>query len=187
MNRLVLVLPLLLLGACRDPSEAPSASPSTEPTAPATAAAPATSATVDTSLPTLAHLRFGKPVAANSGWARDAMQASDDCLIYNARTVPHAYAIVINNRLERVSFATGAAFRLPSGITLGSDEAEVRRAYPDLLAEPHKYQAAPAGYLTQPDLGAGQPRLRFEIGTNRKVEVIHIGLPPSLGLVEGCA
>lgn len=183
MQRFLVPLSLVLLAACHAENQAPSAAQTS-----ATATSQPTGAPVaDTGLPAIPGLRFGQPIAADSGWVADPVQASDECLIYTSKQVPHAYAIAVNHRLERVSFSTGAIFRLPSGITLGSDEAAAKRAYPDFAAEPHKYEEAPAGYLTQPDLKPDQPGLRFEIGPDRKVKVIHIGLPASLSLVEGCA
>ena len=138
-------------------------------------------------IPALPGLAFGRPVASTSAWQADATEISDDCRIYTARAYPQSYAIVIAGRLERVSFGRGSGFRLPSGITPGSAEADVRRAYPDLVAEPHKYAEAPAKYLTSPALAPDAVGLRFEIDPDGTVGLIHIGLPPSLSLVEGCA
>lgn len=186
MIRVFFALPLLLLAGCKDHSEPPAGPVSREATSsPREPTSP--SPVASSNPPAIPGLRFGQPIPADSPWHADPVQASDECLIYTSKAAPHAYAIVIGNRLERVSYAQGAGFRLPSGIMLGSDEAAVRRAYPDFVREPHKYEAAPAGYLTQPNLAPDQTGLRFEIGPDRKVDVIHIGLPSSLSLVEGCA
>ena len=53
--------------------------------------------------------------------------------------------------------------------------------------EPHKYVDAPAKYLTAPNADSGGPALRFEIGQDGKVSLIHVGLMPVLAYVEGCA
>ncbi len=68
----------------------------------------------------------------------------------------------------------------------GSTEKEVRHWFAGFRAEPHKYQAAPAKYLTAPN-AASDPALRFEIGDDGKVTLIHVGTMPVLGYVEGCA
>lgn len=54
-------------------------------------------------------------------------------------------------------------------------------------ATPHKYEEAPAKYLTAPNVASGEPALRFEIGRDGKVSLIHVGTMPVLGYVEGCA
>ena len=183
------LLALLLLSACdgtsRQPEPgSPGSAPATSPAgmAPATTPSPTASG-----VPTLPDLTFGQPLPAGGPWRADPVQASDECVIYTAPTMPHAYAIAVSGKLERVTYAEGARFHLPSGIGPGSTEAAVRRAYPELTAEPHKYEAAPAKYLTTPRLVDGKPGLRFEIGETGRVEQIHIGLPSSLLLVEGCA
>ena len=52
---------------------------------------------------------------------------------------------------------------------------------------PHKYGAAPAKYLTAPNAPSGDSALRFEIGSDGKVSLIHVGTMPVLAYVEGCA
>jgi hypothetical protein len=51
----------------------------------------------------------------------------------------------------------------------------------------HKYQDAPAKYLTAPNAASGDPAVRFEIGSGGKVSLIHVGIMPALGYVEGCS
>lgn len=168
---------------------APPAAPGPGAAAPAgtgTASDPAASPP-GPAVPDLPGLVFGQPVADASGWHRDQVQASDECLTYTSPAMPKAYAMVVAGRLERVTFGRGSGFRLPGGIAPGSPVAAVRQAYPDFLAEPHKYEAAPAGYLTSPGLAADAVGLRFEIDATGEVSRIHIGLPSSLSLVEGCA
>jgi hypothetical protein len=41
--------------------------------------------------------------------------------------------------------------------------------------------------LTAPNAASGDPALRFEIGADGKVSLIHVGTMPVLGYVEGCA
>jgi hypothetical protein len=77
--------------------------------------------------------------------------------------------------------------KLAEGMGVGATEAEVRAAFPGFREEPHKYVEPPAKYLTAPDAEKGAPALRFEIGAGRKVSLIHVGIMPVLGYVEGCA
>ncbi len=143
-------------------------------------------------VPRLPGLTFGQAIPAGSGWLKEKDQISDGCLIWVAPDRPDSYAIAIDGRLARVTFGRGSGFRLPGrpgspGITPGATEAAVRAAYPDLVAEPHKYMEPPAKYLTSPQLAADQAGLRFEIDADGTVALIHLGLPAALGLVEGCA
>ncbi len=41
--------------------------------------------------------------------------------------------------------------------------------------------------MTAPNAESGDPALRFEIGADSKVALIHVGTKPVLGYVEGCA
>ena len=50
--------------------------------------------------------------------------------------------------------------------------------------EPHKYEDAPAKYLTAPNSANGDPALRFEIGRDGKASLIHVGTMPVLGHVD---
>ncbi len=76
---------------------------------------------------------------------------------------------------------------LVEGIGVGSSERDVRKWFAGFRAEPHQYESAPAKYLTAPNAASGDPALRFEIGADRKVSLIHVGTMPVLGYVEGCA
>ncbi|MDE2619882.1 MAG: hypothetical protein KGL54_06935 [Sphingomonadales bacterium] len=143
-------------------------------------------------MPRLPGLTFGQAIPAGSGWRKEQDQVSDDCLIWVTPERPDSYAITIAGRLARVTFGRGSGFRLPGrsgspGIAPGATAAAVRAAYPDLVAEPHKYMAPPAGYLTSPHLAEDQTGLRFEIDADGTVALIHLGLPAALTLVEGCA
>lgn len=182
---------VLLIAACDKITAPPSPQSATSP-ATATATVPAPARTVPAAmatppLPQIPGLVFGQPIAPASGWRAHADPLSDECRTYASPAFPDAYAIVIDGRLERVTLARASGFRLPSGIAPGSPEAAVRKVYPDFVAEPHKYADAPAKYLTQPDLGPAETGIRFEIGQDGMVELIHIGLPSALSLVEGCA
>lgn len=129
-------------------------------------------------------LIIGKPVPAGSPWAARGAQASDACLTLSAPDWPGAYAIVEEGVVRRITVSDESKAKLIEGIGPGAIEAQVRKAFPSFVAEPHKYVDAPAKYLTQP---GDDPRLRFEIDAEGKVSLVHIGVRPTLEYVEGCA
>lgn len=129
-------------------------------------------------------LTIGKPVPAGSPWAARGAQISDGCTTITAPDWPGAYAIVEENVVRRITVSDKSEAKLIEGIGPGSTEAQVRKAFPSFVAEPHKYVDAPAKYLTQP---GNDPRLRFEIDAEGKVSLVHVGVKPTLEYVEGCA
>ena len=185
------------LAAC-DPGPAPDAgasasseAPAPQPSVPASASVAVVADTVEPAgdllaLEGLGDLRIGRPVPADSTWRADEVQASDTCLTYASPGFPGVYAIVEEGEVRRISLGEGSALQLAGGIAVGAEEAAVRKAFPRLMEEPHVYEDAPAKYLTMPAAN-GAPALRFEIGTDRKVEWIHAGIAPTLEYVEACA
>lgn len=135
----------------------------------------------------LGDLRVGQPVPSGGGWTKDAAQASDTCLTYTSRDFPGVYAIVEEGAVRRITLGQRSTVKLAEGIGAGASEADVMRAFPGFRAEPHAYQEAPAKYLTAPNAQNGDPALRFEIGNDARVALIHVGVMPVLGYVEGCA
>ncbi len=89
--------------------------------------------------------------------------------------------------MRRVTAGQKSTVKLAEGIGVGASEREVRAWFAGFREEPHKYEAPPAKYLTAPNARSGDPALRFEIGTDGKVSLIHVGTMPTLGYVEGCA
>ncbi|MCO5792173.1 MAG: hypothetical protein HEQ21_05090 [Blastomonas sp.] len=129
-------------------------------------------------------LTIGKPVPAGSPWAARGAQISEGCTAISAPDWPGAYAIVEEGVVRRITVSNKSEAKLLEGIGPGSTEADVRKAFPSFVAEPHKYVDAPAKYLTQP---GDDPRLRFEIDAEDKVSLVHVGVRPTLEYVEGCA
>jgi len=129
-------------------------------------------------------LTIGKPVPAGSPWAARGAQISEGCTEISAPDWPGAYAIVEEGVVRRITVSNKSEAKLLEGIGPGSTEADVRKAFPSFVAEPHKYVDAPAKYLTQP---GNDPRLRFEIDAEGKVSLVHVGMMPTLAYVEGCA
>jgi hypothetical protein len=132
-------------------------------------------------------LRIGEAVPAGSGWAELGAQISDLCRIVSSPDFPGVYAIVEGDRVRRITVGERSDVKLAEGIGIGSTEAEVRAAFPRFRDDPHVYVDPPAKYLTAPNAAGGGPALRFEIGADGKVSLIHAGTMPVLGYVEGCA
>ena len=160
----------------------------TTPPAPAPAGPAATPAPADIlTLEGLGLLRIGQPVPANSGWAERGAQISDACRLVSNPEVPGVYAIVEEGRVRRITLGQRSTIRLAEGIGVGAPEAEIRAAFAGFREEPHTYVEAPAKYLTAPNAASGDAALRFEIGADGRVSLIHVGTVPVLGYVEGCA
>ncbi len=135
----------------------------------------------------LGGLRVGQPVPEGSGWAERGAQISDECRTISSPDHPGIYAIVIDGQVRRITVGQRSDLRLAEGPGIGASEQEVRRAFAGLREEPHKYEEAPAKYLTGPNAARGEPALRFEIGRDGRVSLIHFGIMPELEYVEGCA
>ncbi|WGM39920.1 hypothetical protein [Caulobacter sp. NIBR1757] len=179
----------LALAACSPASNAPSDPvPTTPPAAPAPAqpAPPAASANV-LGLEGLGDLKLGQPVPAGSSWASRGAQASDSCTTISSPDYPGAYAIVEGGKVQRITLGQRSDVKLAEGIGVGDSEADVKKWFAGFREEPHKYEDAPAKYLTAPNAESGDAALRFEIGADGKVKLIHIGMAPVLGYVEGCS
>ena len=157
----------------------------TAPT-PATRSLAASSANV-LALEGLGDLRIGQPVPASSKWTELGAQASDACRTISSPDYTGVYAIVEQGKVRRITAGQRSAVKLSENIGVGSTENEVNKAFPGFRAEPHKYVAGPAKYLTAPNAASGDTALRFEIGADGKVSLIHVGMMPVLGYVEGCA
>lgn len=135
----------------------------------------------------LGHLRIGQPVPADSKWTERGAQASDACRTISSPDYPGVYAIVEQDKVRRITAGQNSVVRLSEKMGVGSTEKDVLKSFPGFRAEPHKYVASPAKYLTAPNAASGDSALRFEIGADGKVSLIHVGMMPVLGYVEGCA
>jgi hypothetical protein len=195
---LTATLLLLCLAACSSqrgdsPDAAPNTaneaqSPPASPAPPAPAAQPpAVSADHVLTLDGLGALKIGEPVPAGSGWASRGAQVSNSCTTVTSPDFPGVYAIVEGGKVRRITVGERSGVKLIEGIGTGATEAQVRAAFPGFREEPHKYVEPPAKYLTAPNAASGDPALRFEIGADGKVSLIHVGTMPVLGYVEGCA
>lgn len=152
--------------------------------------APLPAATADAKVLTLeglGALKIGQPVPGNTSWAARGAQASDACTTVSSPDYPGVYAIVGGGKVRRISVGKRSDVKLIEGIGVGATEKQVMAAFPGFRDTPHKYVDAPAKYLTAPNAESGDPALRFEIGSDRTVTIIHVGTAPVLGYVEGCS
>lgn len=187
----------LALAACSPGSDAPSpgaaanAPVETSPAPPP----PAPTGPADTPVVTSAHvlgleglgdLKIGQPVPTSGSWAERGAQTGDACRTVSSPDYPGVYAIVERGKVQRITVGQRSDVKLVEGIGTGSTEADVNKWFAGFRAEPHKYEAAPAKYLTAPNAASGDPALRFEIGSDGKVSLMHVGLMPVLGYVEAC-
>ena len=134
----------------------------------------------------LGDLRIGRPVPRGSLWRTRGAQEGGGCRTVSSPNYPGIYAMVVDGRVKRITVGQRSNVKLASGIGVGTTERAVRARFGRLRAEPHKYQPAPAKYLNGPRT-ASAPSVRFEIGSDRRVSMIHVGKMPELGYVEGCA
>ena len=202
MKRLIPATALALCLAACSSEPAPSASAATATGAPgqAMSAAPDDEAiaaaqpmvmpvgnTPMLTLEGLGDLEIGKPVPRDGSWAERGAQISDACRTVSSPEFPGVYAIVEDGRVRRITVGQRSDVTLVEGIGVGAGEAEVKQVFPGFRASPHAYEDAPGKYLTAPNAGSGEAALRFEIGQDGKVSLIHVGTMPVLGYVEGCA
>lgn len=187
----------LCLAACSpEPANTPDVTSNvaneTAPTGPAPSPAPSAPADDPAAdnvltLEGLGALKIGQPIPAGSGWAERGAQISDVCRIISSPDYPGVYAIAEGGKVRRVTLGERSVVTLIEGIGVGATEAEARAAFPGFRETPHEYVDAPGKYLTAPNAESGDPALRFEIGADGRVSLIHIGTMPVLGYVEGCA
>ncbi len=114
-----------------------------------------------------------------------------------ARAPEDMLVMIERGGLTSIALVGGSKVATDRGLRLGAEAAAVRAAYGEALrAEPHKYEEAPAEYLTAWTKEAPRGEdyssnpaargIRYEIGRSGKVRAIHAG-GPSIQYVEGCA
>lgn len=182
----------LALGACSPAPTEPTAPPAetpapTAPTSPTPAPPTAPVSANVIGLEGLGDLKLGQPIPAGSTWAARGAQASDSCTTISSPDYPGVYAIVTDGKVQRITVGQRSDVKLVEGIGVGSTEADVKKWFGGFREEPHKYVEPPAKYLTAPNAASGDPAVRFEIGADSKVSLIHVGMMPVLGYVEGCS
>ncbi|MFT4055340.1 MAG: hypothetical protein QM681_12605 [Novosphingobium sp.] len=193
MKRIVAItaLALLPLAACSSGPEEPSVTASASEESLASEAAPSEAVPASDAqvlgLEGLGNLKIGRPVPKGSSWAARGAQESDGCSTVSSPDYPGVYAIVTESKVRRITLGANSTVKLAEGIGFGASEADVMKWFAGFREEPHKYEAAPAKYLTAPNARPRESALRFEIGADGKVGLIHVGEMPVLAYVEGCA
>ena len=137
----------------------------------------------------LGAIGIGKPpaVAGADALQEEEVQLSDSCRMLQSKDYPRIYVMSDGTDVRRITVMDRSDVKTAKGISIGATEAEVRRAYPDLREEAHKYVDAPAKNLYYEPGGKDAPALRFEFDGDGRVDLIHAGLQPQLSYVEGCA
>ncbi len=119
------------------------------------------------------------------------------CDQFRPADAPEGVLVMIEEgKLTRISLIELSTVKTDKGLGLGDTAAAVKAAYgANAIASPHKYQDAPAEYITVWDGGprtepyvqdAAARGLVYEIDGTGKVGAIHAG-GPSIQYVEGCA
>jgi hypothetical protein len=129
----------------------------------------------------------------------DAVGGADpaQCDEFRPARAPEGMLVMVEDgRLSRISLIRKSSVKTDHALGLGAAPAAVRAAYgPALRSELHKYEDAPAHYLTFWSAGGGSGEgsipsdsrgIRYEVNGTGAVATIHAG-GPSISYVEGCA
>ena len=198
----VSLLALVALAACERKEEPVAQPPSAAANPPAQAAAPAPEASLVTA-EGLGPVRIGMSRAEVVGvWGEDAAPEAvggaepEVCDIFHPVNAPAGVTVMIQNgRLSRITLMRDATLKTDRGFGLGDTAMAIKESYGGaIVAQPHKYEPAPAedlfawsrGGSTQYVTDPAARGVRYEVGADGKVKMIHAG-DPSIQLVEGCA
>ena len=119
----------------------------------------------------------------------------EQCDQYHPARAPQGLMVMLEKGvLTRITLMREATVKTDLGLGLGATAAQVKAAAPGGVVSPHKYEAAPAEYVTvwsppRQDDYVQDPAargVRYEIAADGKVAQIHAG-GPSIQYVEGCA
>ena len=188
-----------LLAACSPETEAP-----TEPVPPPAATDPTAAATTGVNLTgegweslrigmTRAEIveALGEDANPNAVGGPDP----EGCDQFRPERAPESMLLMVqSDRLTRISLADPSEIMTDKGLRVGDTAERVKAAYGDqAIVTPHKYQDAPAEYVTVWSRGGGEGYVEdetargivYEIGSDGTVMAIHAG-GPSIQYVEGC-
>ena len=112
-------------------------------------------------------------------------------VFYPSRAPEGLLVMVLGGRLDSVWLSRNSAVTTDRGFKIGDTAAAVKQAYgASAVVEPHKYESAPAEYITvwaTPNhTGPTARGLKYEIGGDGRVRSI-AGGGESTQYVEGCA
>jgi hypothetical protein len=198
--RLLALLAALAFAACSPSSNEPTPA---EPAPAAETPAPSPAAVEDVlTADGIGSLKIGMTkdeVVAAVGDTRtpDAAGIPDsDCSEFQPQRAPEGLWVMLEaGKLTRITIGETSAVKTDKGLGLGDTASAVKGAYgAEAKATPHKYQGAPAEYITVWTGGAREPNVQdetargivYEIDGTGKVGAIHAG-GPSIQYVEGCA
>lgn len=119
--------------------------------------------------------------------AADKPPAADPkaCHLLSFPNLKGVQAMVEDGKISRLTLKEAGPLT-DKGLGVGSTAEQVKAAYgAALTSEPHKYEPAPAAYLTA-WATPGKAGVRYEIGKDGKVAAVHGG-GPSILYVEGCS
>ena len=190
----------LALAACQQPAEpAPAPTEPTAPTMPTTPAVDANAITAEGWGP----LRVGMTVpeitaALGPDSEPNAVGGADPatCDEFRPERAPENLRVmVVDGRLARISLSRTSTLKTDRGFGLGDSAAAIKTVYgTSATITPHKYQSAPAEYITawtgpapaDMDPAPNARGIVYEIGADGNVATIHAG-GPAIRYVEGCS
>ncbi|NBB64040.1 hypothetical protein GVN18_32765 [Pseudomonas sp. ODNR1LW] len=118
------------------------------------------------------------------------------CDEFHPANAPADVRVMIQNGvLTRITAARDATVKTDRGFGVGADAMAIKQTYGGaVIAQPHKYESAPAedlfawsrGGSTDYVVDPAARGIRYEVGSDGKVKMIHAG-DPSIQLVEGCS
>lgn len=186
---------LLGLSACNAPAPAPAApAPGTAPV-PAMPAAAADRLTAAGFGPLRIGMTRAEIVSALGEDANpDAVGGPDpaSCDMFRPARAPEGLLVMVEDGvLTSIHLGRNTVVATDRDLRIGDTAAAVKQAYGSAArVSPHKYVDAPAEYITvwttDEDFGPAARGLRYEIGSDGRVQGIAVG-GPSIEYVEGCA
>ena len=188
---------IALLAACSPETEAPA-----EPTPPAADPAPEAATGPNLTGEGWEALRIGMTRAEiTDALGEDANPNAvggpdpESCDQFRPERAPEGMLLMVqNDRLTRISLSDESDITTDKGLRVGDTAERVKAAYGgQAQVTPHKYQNAPAEYITVWSRGGGEGYVEdetargivYEIGSDGTVMAIHAG-GPSIQYVEGC-
>lgn len=198
IRRLLLTSAVFALAACgAENSAAPDTAP--ESTPPSVASSTTPQLTAEGWGPLRIGMTRAEVVAALGQDANPEAVGGPDpasCDEFRPERAPEAMLVMIErDRLTRISLIRSSDVTTDRGYGVGDPGDGIAAAYgAEARREPHKYEPAPAGYVTVWSRGGGSgyvedPNARglvFEVGQDGAVKAIRAG-GPSIQYVEGCA